>query len=104
MAVSTTGSRDAPIPFGTSTQTIETGESWVVAGIVLLILTFSYGTPLVVVVSLKPIAEELASPRSIPALANSLAWLGAGTGAMAFGWLAERAGIGDFQGPRSPRP
>ena len=46
-----------------------------------------------VVVSLKPIAEELGSTRSIPALANSLAWLGAGTGAMAFGWVAERLGI-----------
>jgi MFS family permease len=74
-------------------QSIETRASWVAAGVVLLILTFSYGTPLLVVVSLKPIAEDLGSARSIPALANSFAWLGAGTGAMAFGWVAERVGI-----------
>ena len=41
----------------------------------------------------KPIAAELGSARSVPALANSLAWLGSGTGALAFGWIAERVGI-----------
>jgi MFS family permease len=72
---------------------VETRASWVAAGVVLLIFTFSYGAPLVAVVALKPIAAELGSPRSIPALANSLAWLGSGTGALAFGWIAERIGI-----------
>jgi MFS family permease len=42
---------------------------------------------------LKPIAADLASSRSVPALANSLAWLGSGAGAIAFGWIAERFGI-----------
>jgi MFS family permease len=72
---------------------VETRASWTAAGIVLFIFTFSYGAPLVAVVALKPIAAELSSPRSIPALANSLAWLGSGTGALAFGWIAERVGI-----------
>src|SRR5262245_15582152 len=85
------GSR--PAPATGAAQSIETRASWFAAGVVLFILTFSYGTPLLSVVSLKPIAEELGSPRSVPALANSLAWLGAGTGAMAFGWVAERLGI-----------
>jgi MFS family permease len=72
---------------------IETRMSWFAAGVVLFLFTFSYGTPLLSVVSLKPIAEDLGTARSIAALANSLAWLGAGTGAMAFGWIAERVGI-----------
>jgi MFS family permease len=93
VALSTIDSGDAPVASANARQSIETRASWVAAGVVLFILTFSYGTPLLVVVSLKPIAEELGSARSIPALANSLAWLGAGTGAMAFGWVAERVGI-----------
>jgi MFS family permease len=87
------GSREAMATTASPARSVETSASWFAAGVVLLILTFSYGTPLLVVVSLKPIAEELGSARSIPALANSLAWLGAGTGAMAFGWIAERVGI-----------
>jgi MFS family permease len=95
VALSTTGSLDAPVTSASAPAppSVESKASWLAAGVVLFILTFSYGTPLLSVVSLKPIAEELGSPRSIPALANSLAWLGAGTGAMAFGWIAERAGI-----------
>jgi MFS family permease len=60
---------------------------------VLFILTFSYGAPLLAPVALKPIAADLGSSRSVPALANSLAWLGSGAGAIAFGWIAERVGI-----------
>jgi len=93
VALSTTDSRSVPPTTGTPVESIETRASWVAAGVVLFILTFSYGTPFVVVVSLKPIAEDLGSARSIPALANSLAWLGAGAGAMVFGWIAERLGI-----------
>jgi MFS family permease len=60
---------------------------------VLFIFTFSYGAPLVAVVSLKEIAADFDNTRSIPALAHSLAWLGSGTGALAFGWIAERFGV-----------
>ena len=74
-------------------ESIETSASWVAASVVLFILTFSYGAPLIVAVALKPIAADLESARSIPALANSLAWLGSGAGAIAFGWIAERLGI-----------
>ena len=72
---------------------VETGASWFAAAIVLFIFTFSYGAPLVVVVSLKEVAAEFDNVRSIPALAHALAWLGSGTGALAFGWVAERLGI-----------
>jgi MFS family permease len=73
--------------------TIETKTSWVAAGVALVILTFSHGAPLVAPVALKPIAADLASSRSVPALANSLAWLGSGAGSIVFGWVADRVGI-----------
>jgi MFS family permease len=72
---------------------IETKASWVAASVVLFIFTFSYGAPLLVAVALKPIAADLGSARSVPALANSLAWLGSGAGALAFGWIADRVGV-----------
>ena len=73
--------------------TVETRASWIAAGVVLFIFTFSYGAPLIAPVALKAIAADLGSTRSVPALANALAWLGSGAGAMAFGWIAERFGI-----------
>jgi MFS family permease len=69
------------------------GRSWVAAGVVLFIFTFSYGAPLIAPVALKSIAADLSSTRAVPALANALAWLGSGAGALAFGWIAERFGI-----------
>jgi len=74
-------------------QSIETNASWVAATVALFILTFYHGAPLLAPVALKPIAAELGASRSVPALANSLAWLGSGAGAIAFGWIAERVGI-----------
>jgi MFS family permease len=73
--------------------TVETRASWFAAGVVLFIFTFSYGAPLIAPVALKAIAADLGSSRSVPALANALAWLGSGAGALAFGWVAERFGI-----------
>ena len=77
----------------TAPQSIETKASWGAASVALFILTFSYGAPLLAPVALKPIAADLSSSRSVPALANSLAWLGSGAGAIVFGWIAERVGI-----------
>lgn len=75
---------------GTRPDSIETGASWLIASVVLFILTFSYGAPMVVAVALKPIAAELGSTRSAPALASSLVWFGSGLGAVGLGWIAER--------------
>ncbi|MFI5021193.1 MAG: MFS transporter [Alphaproteobacteria bacterium] len=72
---------------------VETRASWLVASVALVILSFSYGAPLVTAVALKPIAAELGSSRSLPALAGSLAWLGSGLGGIPMGWLAERIGV-----------
>src|SRR3954453_4117180 len=69
---------------------VETRTSWVAASVVLVIFTFSYGAPLIAPIALKEIQADLGGARSVPALANSLAWLGSGAGAMAFGWTAER--------------
>lgn len=56
----------------------------------LVILSITYGAPLILVVALKPIAADLAVPRSVPALAAALASFGTGAGGMLMGWLAER--------------
>ena len=60
--------------------TIETRASWVVALTALGIAAVSFGAPVVTVVALKPITADLGGERSVPALAYSLAWLGAAWG------------------------
>ena len=72
---------------------VESGQSWLVASAVLFILAFSYGAPLVAAVALKPIAADLGSTRSVPALASSLVWLGSGLGAIGLAWIGERTGV-----------
>ena len=72
---------------------IETPRSWWIATAVLVILTFSYGAPMVVAVALKEIAADVGSSRAIPALSGSLVWMGSGLGAIGYGWIAERIGF-----------
>jgi MFS family permease len=72
---------------------IETRTSWVVAFTVLGAMSIAYGAPFVTVVALKQIAGELGSARSVPALAYSLAWLGAAVGGLAMGRIADRFGV-----------
>ncbi|MBV9251643.1 MAG: MFS transporter [Acetobacteraceae bacterium] len=72
---------------------VETRASWVVAIVALFILAVAYGAPLLSAVALKPMAAELAVPRSAPALAASLSYIGAGVGGILAGWLSERIGI-----------
>jgi MFS family permease len=74
-------------------SSIETRTSWVVAFTALGIMSIAYGAPFVAVVALKPIAAELGSERSVPALAYSLAWLGAAWGGIAMGRIADRTGV-----------
>ena len=93
MSVAIPATSDGRVGSSAATASVETPASWVAACVVLFIFTFSYGAPLIAPVALKPIAADLGSARSIPALANALAWLGSGAGALAFGWIAERFGI-----------
>ncbi len=59
----------------------------------LAILSVSYGSPLLVVVGMKPIQDALGVDRSVVALAGSLVWVGTGAGGIVMGWLADRVGI-----------
>jgi MFS family permease len=72
---------------------IETRRSWVAACIVLGLLSISYGSPLLAIVGLRPIAEDLGTTRQLVALAGALTWLGTGLGGILMGWVAERRGV-----------
>src|SRR5262249_7785242 len=72
---------------------IEGRGSWIVATVTLALLSVSYGSPLLVVVGLKPITEDLGTARQVVALAGALTWLGTGAGGILMGWVAERIGI-----------
>ena len=72
---------------------IESRASWTAALITLGILSISYGSPLLVVVGLKPIQDALGTDRSVVALAGALVWVGTGLGGIMMGWLADRFGI-----------
>ncbi|MBV8337975.1 MAG: MFS transporter, partial [Alphaproteobacteria bacterium] len=74
-------------------DSIEGRSSWMAASLTLLILSISYGAPLVVVVGLKPIAAALDTERSVVALAASLVWLGTGLGGILMGRMADRIGM-----------
>jgi MFS family permease len=76
-----------------SLGSIETRASWAVATAVLVLLSFAYGAPLIVVVALKPIAATLGVPRAIPSLAAALVWFGTGSGGIAMGLFADRIGV-----------
>lgn len=72
---------------------IETRQSWIAACITLALLSISFGSPLLAVVGLKPITEDLGTARQLVALAGALTWLGTGLGGIVMGQVAERLGI-----------
>jgi MFS family permease len=76
-----------------STHSIETKSSWVVAGASVAILALAFGAPWITTVALKEIAAEVDGVRSIPALAISLVWFGSGFGGIMMGQIAERVGV-----------
>jgi MFS family permease len=51
------------------------------------------GAPLLIVVGMKPMQEELHTARSVVALAGALVWVGTGAGGILMGWLADRIGV-----------
>jgi MFS family permease len=53
----------------------------------------AFGAPYIAVVGLKAIAADVGSARSVPALASSLTWFGAGLGGIAMGRIADRIGV-----------
>ena len=72
---------------------IETRTSWLIATVSLLIMSTAFGGPYIAVVGLKLIAADVGSARSVPALASSLTWFGAGLGGIAMGRFADRIGV-----------
>ncbi|HEX3884530.1 MAG TPA: MFS transporter [Stellaceae bacterium] len=72
---------------------VEGHGSWLAASVTLVLLSFSYGSPLLIVVGLKPITEDLGTAREVVALAAALAWVGTGLGGILMGWVADRIGI-----------
>ena len=90
----------AAVPGSAGATTIETRASWAVCLTALGIAAVSFAAPAITVVGLKSIAADLGGERSVPALAYSLAWLGASVGGIAMGHAAERFGVradGDFR-------
>src|SRR5579884_2577323 len=72
---------------------VEGRGAWIAAGVSLGLLSISYGSPLLVVVGLKPITEDLGTARQVVALAAALTWVGTGLGGILMGWIADRIGI-----------
>src|SRR5690242_2626150 len=72
---------------------IEGPASWRAAWITLAVLSISFGSPLLIVVGLKPMQEALGTERATLALAGSLVWVGTGAGGILMGWLADRIGV-----------
>jgi MFS family permease len=71
----------------------EVRGTWVAAGVSLALLSISYGSPLVLVVGLKAITEDLGTIRQVVALAAALTWIGTGSSGILMGWVADRIGI-----------
>lgn len=71
---------------------IESRASWTVATVALLIMLMAYGSAWITAVALRDIAAEAGGSRSVPALASSLSWLGAGFGGILMGRIANRIG------------
>jgi MFS family permease len=73
-------------------QSIETKESWTVAGVALVVMLMAFGANWITPVALKDIAAEAGGTRSVPALATALAWMGSGVGGILMGRIADRIG------------
>jgi MFS family permease len=72
---------------------VDSRASWKTAWLVLAILSISYGSPLVIVVGMKPMQEALGTERSVLALAGALVWVGTGSGGILMGWVSDRIGV-----------
>src|SRR5712691_495503 len=71
----------------------EAPGAWVAAGVTLALLSVSYGSPMILIVGLKPITEDLGTIRQVTSMAAALVWVGTGAGGILMGWLADRIGI-----------
>ena len=72
---------------------IEVSYGWVILFASLLIHSIGLGAPNILFVTLKPIANDLASARAVPSLAYSLLMIGTGIGGIAMGWWLDKRGV-----------
>jgi len=72
---------------------IEIRYGWVILFASLLIHTIGLGAPNILFVTLKPIADDLATVRAVPSLAYSLLMIGTGIGGIAMGWWLDKRGV-----------
>ena len=77
---------------GPDEGSIESRYSWIVAMTAVTMLSLAAGGPITVVVGLVQIAEDFGSGRSLPSLANSLAYFGTAIGGMVCGVMVARFG------------
>src|ERR1051325_7417709 len=75
------------------TRALEPPGAWLAAGVTLALLSVSYGSPLVLIVGLKPITDDLGTIRQVTSLAAALTWIGTGAGGILMGWVAARIGL-----------
>ena len=73
--------------------TIDGRGGWMAAATAIALLSVSYGSPLMIVVGLKPITAGLGTMRELTSLAAALAWVGTGLGGILMGQVADRIGI-----------
>jgi MFS family permease len=73
--------------------TIDGRGGWIAASATIAVLSVSYGSPLLIVIGLKPITAGLGTIRELTSLAAALTWVGTGLGGILMGWLADRIGI-----------
>src|SRR5262245_13022667 len=74
-------------------RSVESRDSWRMAWMTLGLLSISFGSPLLIVVGMKPMQEALGTDRAVLALAGALVWIGTGAGGIFMGWLADRIGL-----------
>lgn len=74
-------------------MSVESRDSWVAAGAALVILSLTYGGPLIVVVGMTNVQASLGTDRSDVALAMAMVWIGTGIGGVVMGHVADRIGI-----------
>src|SRR5215468_8954984 len=77
----------------TAHGSVESRASWRTAFVILGMLSISFGSPLLIVVGMKPMQEALGIDRAVVALAGALVWVGTGAGGIFMGWLADRIGV-----------
>src|SRR5262245_9169064 len=74
-------------------RSVESRASGRMAWMTLGLLSISFGSPLLIVVGMKPMQEALGTDRAVLALAGALVWVGTGAGGIFMGWLADRIGL-----------